>query len=51
EVIKKVNEKVNEKNARELSKDEIEICNWYKKILAALKNLMLDIKKENINSE
>ncbi|RIA79587.1 hypothetical protein C1645_840337 [Glomus cerebriforme] len=35
----------------ERSDDEIEDCNWYNKIPAALENLELDIKKENMKSE
>ncbi|CAG8832879.1 32977_t:CDS:2, partial [Gigaspora margarita] len=31
--------------------DEIETNNWHKKIPTALENLVLDIKKENVNSE
>ncbi|CAG8676892.1 15978_t:CDS:2, partial [Racocetra fulgida] len=51
EVDEEVNEEVNEEDAARLSEDEIEICNWRKKIPAALENLTLDIKKENVNSE
>ncbi|CAG8744796.1 3826_t:CDS:2, partial [Racocetra fulgida] len=46
---KQLEDKVNEEDAGRLSEDEIEICNWRKKITAALENLTLDIKKENVN--
>ncbi|KAG9295839.1 hypothetical protein G9A89_009068 [Geosiphon pyriformis] len=33
------------------SDNEDEDCNWHNKLSAALENLVLDIKKENVNSE
>ncbi|CAG8728751.1 35412_t:CDS:2, partial [Racocetra persica] len=47
--LEEVNE--DEEDFGRLSEDEIEACNLLKKIPAALKNLALDIKKKNINSE
>ncbi|CAG8831137.1 4978_t:CDS:2, partial [Gigaspora margarita] len=45
-------EEVNEDNdTGGISEDEIEPYNWYKKIPTALENLVLDIKKENVNSK
>ncbi|CAG8715881.1 3242_t:CDS:2 [Cetraspora pellucida] len=46
--LKKVNK--NEKDIGRLLEDKIEACNLLKKILAALENLALNIKKENINN-
>ncbi|CAG8760393.1 14953_t:CDS:2 [Cetraspora pellucida] len=44
-------DKVDEDNTRGLSEDEIETSNWYKKIQTILKNITLDIKNKNVNSE
>ncbi|CAG8751215.1 17228_t:CDS:2, partial [Funneliformis caledonium] len=43
-------EPTEETNVKE-SDDEIEDCDWHNKIQVALKNLILDLKKEKVNSE
>ncbi|CAG8743854.1 5704_t:CDS:2 [Funneliformis caledonium] len=45
-----IDEKLTEENVKE-SDDEIEDCDWHNKIQIALKNLILDLKKEKVNSE
>ncbi|CAG8459152.1 22040_t:CDS:2 [Dentiscutata erythropus] len=44
-------EELEDEDTMGLLEDKIETCNWRKKISVALQNLVLDIKKENVNSE
>ncbi|CAG8683989.1 17238_t:CDS:2 [Funneliformis caledonium] len=45
-----IDEKLTEKTNVEESDDEIEDYDWYNKIQIALKNLILDLKKEKVNN-
>ncbi|CAG8712881.1 7028_t:CDS:2, partial [Funneliformis caledonium] len=50
EAAKNINVEIDDSTSEQLD-DEIEDYNWHNRILTDFKNLKLDIKKENTNSE